>query len=155
MMPRMPFAPQWPEPLRAAMLRAILERGLSAPRALELAAAGQLEPGLAAGAPPLGTVRDWARLERMRRRAETVATAGPAAVLAGTVARLTAVLDRDIQRLSQSTKPADPKRVAEIARAGQEIAKLLRAIGPETPPAAAEPPGAPAGGFLAGLAADG
>jgi hypothetical protein len=149
----MPFAPQWPEPLRAAIIRAILERGMSAPRALQLATAGQLEPGLEAGAPPLGTVRDWARLERARRQAERVATAGPAAVLAGTAARLTAVLDRDIHRLTHSTKPADPKRVAEVARAAQEIAKLVRAIGPEAAPVAPDTGKTQPPGFLEGLAA--
>jgi hypothetical protein len=159
-----PFASTHPAELRAAIVRAILERDMPATRARELAAAGNLEPGLAAATVPIGTVRDWARDERRRRGASAAAAQGPAAMLQGYAGRLAQLLERETARLERQRRgPLDTRRVADLARAGRELAALSRAIGAEpgagaaaAPDAPASSPGdAPAGGFLAELAARG
>lgn len=83
-----------------------------------------------------------------------MATEGPAAVLAGHAGRLAALLDRETRRVERGNGRVDPKHVAELARAGLELAKLVRAIAPGEPaPAPARRDAAPAG-FLDALAAD-
>ena len=155
-----PFTSTWPLELRAAVCRAVLDRGMTAVRALELAAAGNLEPALDAAAPPIGTVRDWVREERRRRGAAAASVDGPAAVLHGYAGRLAALLDREASRLErQRSGPLDTRKVADLARAGRELAALTRAIGAEhagaaaaeTPASSSTPAAAPS--FLEQLAA--
>lgn len=134
----MPWPTKWGSDVKAGVFAAVFEHGCSVARATALARAGelpQLKPGdprpAAAAELPAGTVADWVRHERARRRMEERARAAPASVLSSTVGRLAAVLEREtgrIERASQQNR-LDPDRVRDLARAGLELERLARAIG--------------------------
>lgn len=160
-MPAMPFASRWPETLRAACVAAVLDHPrMSAARAAELAAAGTLAQGLEAHPVPVGTVRDWVRDEKQRRRGAAAVSAGPLAQLEQSAARLAALVERETARAErQSTRGnLDAARLVTLARAGVECARMARACGSGSGAAPAKD--APADGaaerpasFLEGLAA--
>lgn len=137
-MPVMPWQTKWSADVKAGVFAAVFDYGVSAVRAHELARSGelpQLKPGdprpAAAPGLPLGTVRDWLRHERVRRRRVEVARAAPNAVLSDTVARLAALLEREVSRAERQSAQnrLKPELVRDIARAGLELQRLAAAAG--------------------------
>jgi hypothetical protein len=130
----MAFKSRWSAELRAACLEVVLERGWTATAAHAAAVAGRLqyrgENVPAAPELPVGTVRDWARLERSERSQVAAAAAGPDVVLSRHLAELSGMLDRERAKTRRALArgKATPEAIGRLARAGLEVAKLARAL---------------------------
>lgn len=164
----MAFKRRWPIELRDACIGAALDRGWTATAVHAAAVDGRLQHAgqlLAPADVPIGTVRDWVRVARAERGQLEAAAAGPDAVLSRHVAETVALLDRSrakTRRALERGKAGAPE-IAALARAGVEVARLVRAVhGPGSsstgdesarkPPAPDEPP-VQTGGFVDALAA--
>lgn len=143
-----------------AIIAAQVDHGLSAVRAVELAAAGTLPGagGLEAFTMPAATARDKAGVERRRRRTAEIVAGGPSAALENVAAELLALVEHEVKRATKAATraPIRPGRIVELARAGREVAQLVKVAGGKAPAPAAGTGdgGSPDDGddFLAGLA---
>lgn len=166
----MPFTPRWPTELRDACNYVVIELGETATVAHQRAVAGtlpQLKPGAtrpdAQPDLPIGTVRDWAREAKVRRRQVQAAAAGPRELLTGTVARLNALFEREVKRaeVQAARRVIEPDRIERLAKAGLALERLSRAVSgkggpvPEEGAKTAKPDAASAAGsFLDALAGE-
>lgn len=170
--PGMAFKRRWSLELRDATIAAALDRNWTAREAWAAAVDGRLQLGgeniPPADGLPIGTVRDWVRVARAERGQLEAAAAGPEAVLSRHVAETVALLDTSRVKVRRAIGRgrAGAKDVAELARAGVEVARLVRAVhgngssssaedGSSAAPAAADGPvqTGGAGSFVDALAA--
>jgi hypothetical protein len=128
----MPFERRWSDELKRAVVATVLDHGLSVPRAVELARAGEL-PGIGHGVPaapglPVATVRDYVTDERRRRKLEEAGRAAPEEVVGRSLGVLTAILEREVDRAAAQARKGkvSPDHIVKLARAGAEVAKLAR-----------------------------
>jgi hypothetical protein len=132
MRPAMPInAPIYTAEQREALGVAVVDRGISPKRIVELAAAGQLELDgrrLDAFATNVHTIRDRARILRKRRAGQVkteLEKTAPRDALEQLRIRLVRLADREIaaeERKRAGT--SDPERVRQLARAAREIAAI-------------------------------
>lgn len=129
----MGFVKKWPDEVREGVFKAVFEQGATVRAAAQAAVAGEL-PQLRAGDPrppaavglPEGTVQDWCRHERRKRRRLEAARSAPEVVLGDTVARLVALHEADMSRAERKAARGQlkPGTLRDLAKDGQEIARL-------------------------------
>jgi hypothetical protein len=156
----MPFERRWSDELKRAVVAAVLDHEMSAPRAVELARAGEL-PGIGRGVPaapglPVATVRDYVTDERRRRKLEEAGRAAPEEVVGRSLGVLTAILEREVDRAAAQARKGkvNPDQILKLARAGAEVAKLARLTSGtgKSAPAKGSTKGEQAPDFIGGLA---
>lgn len=117
---------------REAIASAVIDRGASAPRVVELAAAGQLTDTHGAQlepfSVPVNTVRSEVRKAKKRRHGEaasTLAKAEPRDAVEALRRRIVTMLDEELGVEERKRKGnRDPERVRQICRAMREAAAI-------------------------------
>jgi hypothetical protein len=157
----MPFRAKYSDEQRKALISACLDYGLSARRATMLANRGEL-PG-APDVPAFGGISpeyaaQLVREERQRRGAEESAASSPETIMRKTLGMLAYRLDEQVRRLERRRNPPTAGEIADLAKAGREVAALARTVhglpqAPTKPKADTNGHGDdPAGDFIGALA---
>jgi hypothetical protein len=126
------FTAKYTADQREAIASAVIDRGASAPRVVELAAAGQLTDSNGAAldpfAVPANTVRSEARKAKKRRQGKTVselAQLPPRDAIEALRRRLINAADAMLaEELKKPAKTRDPERLRQIGRCVREFAAI-------------------------------
>jgi hypothetical protein len=158
----MPFRAKYSDAQREAVVRAVVDYGLSAAHATRLANRGEL-PGASddVGAFAIGPyyVGDLVRREKQRRATQERASSSPEEIMRETLGVLAERLDHEVRKLQrQRRRKTTGEEISALARAGKDVAALARAVNGLPQPSTAKPKtngngDGESGGFLDALAA--
>jgi hypothetical protein len=126
------YSPQYTDAQRAAVVRAVVEQGMTAAQAVEAAAAGAL--GIEPFKMPAATARGLASEHRMEHGQGSRALQDQGAA-ERILDRAYSILEARIDALSENPAGVDLVELQRIARATREVQKLAFALGPaDVPP---------------------
>jgi hypothetical protein len=139
----MPFRAKYSAAQREAVVRAVLDYGLTAAQATRLANKGEL-PGVGdeVGAFGIGPyyVGDLVRREKQRRSIQEHASHSPEEIMRDSLGVLAERLDHEVRKLQrQRRRPVTGEQISALAKAGRDVASLARAVNGLPRPGAAKP----------------